>query len=96
MKDVQHAGKAEANHAKVCGSLRFDKDHLLTQPKAVDKATHLHEKAISKEHKMADKLAKVERAHDSAVYHVQDTEKAIQVRSKADRRDMSQLTAATE
>ena len=65
-------------------------------PKAVDKAIHVHEKAINKEHKLAGKLAKAERAHDFAVYHVQDTEKAIQVRREVGHRDLSILTAATE
>jgi hypothetical protein len=60
----------------------------MTLPKAVDKAIHVHEKAISKEHKVARKLAKAERAHDSAVYHVQDDDKAILVRSEADRRNL--------
>jgi hypothetical protein len=96
MKDVDHAEQAEARHAKVRDSRKFDDNsHLVTPLKAVDKAMHVHEKAISKEHKMAGKLAKAERAHDSAPYHVQDTAKSIQVRSEADRRNLSNLTAAT-
>jgi len=59
-------------------------------PKAIDRAI---QKAISKG---PGKLAKTERAHDSAVYHVQDAEKAIQVRREVGYRDLSILTVATE
>ena len=86
VKDVDHAEKAEAKHAKVCGSPKLDENSwVMTLPKAVDKAIHAHEKAIKKEHKMASKLAKAERAHDSAVYNVEDNDKAIRVRSEVDR-----------
>lgn len=97
VKGVAHAENAEAKHAKVRGSPKLDENsRVVTLPKAVDKAIHVHEKAISKEHKMAGKLAKAERAHDSAVYNVQDDEKAIRVRSEADRRNMSRLTGITD
>lgn len=72
---------AEARHARVGNNLKLDGKYLvITLPKAVDKAIHAHEKAIKKEHKMAGKLAKAERAHDSAVYNIQDNDKAIRVR----------------
>lgn len=93
VKDVGHAEKAEAKHAKVCGSPKLDENsRVMTLPKAIDKAVHTHEKAIKKEHKTASKLAKVERAHDSAVYNVEDSDKAIRVRSDVDRCNLSRLT----
>ena len=81
IKHVDHAEEAEAKHAKVRGSLKLEENSHVVTPllKAADKAIHTHEKAISSEHKMASKLAKAERAHDGAAYHVQDTEKAIKV-----------------
>ena len=95
MKHVEDAEKAEAKYAKVCdpNSTRFL--NLVTPPKAVDKAIHVHDKATRKAHKMAGKLAKAERAHDSAAHHVQDADRAIQVRSEAYRRYLLDLTAAT-
>ena len=85
MKDVDHAQKAEASHAKVsCGQTMDENSRVMTLPKAVDKAIHAHEKSIKIEHKMADKLAKAERAHDSAVYNIRDNDKAIRVRSEVD------------
>jgi hypothetical protein len=97
IKDVDHAEKAEASHAKVRASPKCDENSpVVTLPKAVDKAIHAHEKAIKKEHKMAGKLAKAERAHDTAVYTVQDNDKAITVRSDADRCNLSRLTVATD
>ena len=84
---------AEARHARVSGNPKLDGKYLvMTLPKAVDKAIHAHEKAIKKEHKMAGKLAKAERAHDAAVYNIQDSDKAIRVRSETDRRVLSSLT----
>ena len=83
MKNVDHAEKSEASHAKVsCRPTIDENSRVLTLHKAVDKAIHAHEKSIKTEHKMAGKLAKAERAHDSAVYNVQDSDKAIRVRSE--------------
>ena len=86
---------AEARHVRASGDPKLDgKSLIMILPKAVDKAIHAHEKAIKKEHKMAGKLAKATQAHKSAVYNIQESEKAIWVRSKADRRELSNLTVA--
>lgn len=96
VKDVEHAEKSEASHAKVSCSPTIDENsRVLTLPKAVDKAIHAHEKSIKIEHKMAGKLAKAERAHDSAVYNVRDTDKAILVRNEVDA-DPVKLNSCTD
>ena len=69
---------AKARHVRVSGDPKLDgKSLIMITPKAADKAIRAHEKAIKKEHKMAGKLAKAERAHDSAVYNAQESDKTI-------------------